>query len=185
MTGFSLGSSANGVLILGSPGAPTVISGDATLSGASNVTLQGLQLAGGLTVTGGSNIELLGNTGGTPSQVATGHAAGITLAGTSDVTVQHDVIDGLTLSGSSSGNRIQSSAIGGAGISVTGSNTGLFISGNNLQGLSLSAVSSGTITGNTITGSGGMLINATFTGSIDHNLIQAESSAWRCSLHLR
>ncbi len=170
---FTVGSAANGVLILGSPGAPTVISGAATLNSASNVTLEGLQLAGGLTVSGGSNIELLGNTGGTPSQVASGHAAGITIQGSSNVTVQHDVIDGLTLSGTSSGIRIQNNTIGGAGISVTGSNTALFIGGNQLQGLSLSAVSSGTITGNNISNLAGTDVNisAAFTGSIDHNLI--------------
>ena len=77
--GFEATSADNGVIIMGTPGAATVISSDATLTNASNITIDGLQVDGAINVNGGSNIELVNNTGGSMADVLSGAGGTITL----------------------------------------------------------------------------------------------------------
>ena len=172
--GFTANAADNGVLIVGSPGGETDITGNVNLNSVTGMTLDELELGGGTTVSGGSAIEFANVIGGTPHQLANGDGAGITLSGPTGVTLDDDALAGLTLTGTTASIVVFDSTILGQGVAVNGPSTGLLMYGNLLKSLSLDSAAQGTITGNDISG-GGLAINATFTGSIDHNLIHGAS----------
>src|SRR5581483_3353123 len=109
--GFDVSAVNNGVIIIGSPGAATVVTSDVTISGASNVTIDGLQLAGGLTASDGNNIELVNNTGGSTEDISSGTGGTFTLKSSTNVLVEHNVVGGLTLQGATTGITIRSNQI--------------------------------------------------------------------------
>ena len=157
--GFTAASADNGVLIFGSPARATIVNSAATLSGVSTMTLLGLEISGGLTITGGSADELIYDSGGA-----------VSLQSTSSMLLLHNSLSGLTLSGTTSGLTAENNTISGTGITVSGGSSGLLIADNSLASLALNVASAGTITANNIAGNG-VTIAATFSGSIDHNLI--------------
>src|SRR5205814_5042125 len=93
-SGFTLTASDQGVLIQGSPGAPTIIDAPVVIDHAARVTLQNLTLRGGLTLRGATEVTLNG---------CTVEGPGLTLDGGRDIQIVHSVIDaigtGLTLTG--------------------------------------------------------------------------------------
>ncbi len=171
--GFTATSADNGVLIFGSPGAPTIVNTAAALNSVSNITLSGLEITAGLTVNGGSGDELIYISGGTPAQVAIGDAGALSLAGTSSMLLLHNSLAGLTVSGTTTGLTAEDNIIEGTGITISGASTGLLIADNRLAALALNAISQGTVSANNISGAGvgGVTISAAFTGSISYNLI--------------
>ena len=100
-----------------------------------------------------------------------GAGGAISLDSSSNVLIEHNIMAGLTLQGATSGITVRTNQFTGAGIVIADGTTGLLVTGNTLQSVAINDASQGTIANNNIDG-GGMLINATFTGSIDHNLIQ-------------
>ena len=164
--GFTLTAAANGVLILGSPTSEALITGTLAISNADNATLESLKSPGGVSITGGSGIDLLDDIGGT-----------ITIGGSSNGLLLNDAVAGLTLAAGTTNLSVIDSQILGGGIHVSASASGLLISDSTLASLVLGATSQGTISHNNIDG-GGLTIDAAFTGSIDHNLDHAR--AHRC-----
>ena len=117
------------------------------------------------------NIELVNNTGGSISDLLKGSGGAISVESSSNVLVEHNSMAGLTLEGATSGITIRDDQLTGAGVVIADATTGLLVTGNTLQSVAVNDIAQGTITNNTING-GGIVITATFTGSIDHNLIQ-------------
>jgi len=162
-TGFTLGAAANGVVLIGAADGSTAITGAVTITGAQNVALQSLDFAGGAALSGDTNITLRNITGGA--------GGSLTVAGSTNVTIDGATLVGVTLSGSaSSGVTLINSSLLGTGLTVNGSVTNLLAGNNRLSALNILNPAQGIITGNNISG-GGVTINAAFTGSIDHNVI--------------
>ncbi|HEY7118485.1 MAG TPA: NosD domain-containing protein, partial [Tepidisphaeraceae bacterium] len=165
-----------GVSIIGAPNAQARFNGLVTVSGANGATLRGLQLLGGVSVTGSSNVAIDAN-------VIRG--AGVTISGGTGNQVTGNAIqpsgDGVTLAGGTDGAVVSHNDItgGGTAIKITGA-TNVTIRDNHVAGagtgLSLGAVSSGTISGNDLSAGTGISITAAFTGSIDHNEIHDGST---------
>jgi hypothetical protein len=169
-SGFTATSADNGVLIIGSPGAPSTITGAVQLNGVQNVFVQGLAFAGGVTVSGGGTNELFDDAGGTSQQVANGDAGGVTLSSTSTDLLSHDEIGSLALTGSTTNISLVNSIVEGSGVSIKGASTGLLIENDQLKSLDLDAASQGNIASDNIFG-GGLDIASAFTGDIAGNLI--------------
>jgi uncharacterized repeat protein (TIGR01451 family) len=173
--GISVPSGADsGFLVLGVPGRTAVIQGAVNLAGTSGVTLQGLNLAGGVTVSGSTQTTLTDNTIGGP---------GITLDGASQAQLAHNNISstgaGLTLQGNTIAASIEHNTIAGGtqGILVTGTGaTALELRDNQISGgftgVELDAAAGGHVGANDISASTtGLLVNAAFTGLFENNNI--------------
>lgn len=123
----------SGVLILGSPNRPSTITGAVTINSATGVILQNLELEGGVTVRGGSDVTLVGNAIGGP---------GATVDGGTGVQVLHSTITvatgtGLMLTGGTRGAVVEHNVVTGGtrGIAVTGTGaTDLEVRDNRLSG---------------------------------------------------
>ena len=171
-SGFTLTSTSNGVIFMGSPNSPTIIQGPVHLVGVSNVTLENIDFAGGVTLTGGSKITLIDDTLG----------AGVTVGSGSDDQIVHDTIiataagTGITLTGGTNTDIEFDQIEGGAqGIALVGSGvSGLLVRSNNLvgsgTGIDLANPAAGQITENNVSAvNAALLLGATFTGAIVDN----------------
>ena len=158
--GFSLSNTPSGILILGSSGVPSTIAGAVTLTNAQSVILQGLSMPAGLTVTNGTNVELVNDI-----------VSGLNISGGSGNRAEHDVAATITIGGSSADDSIVNNTVAGA-VTINGT-TGLILSGDTITGgVSVSSASAGTITANNISNAAiNLNLATTFTGSIDHNSI--------------
>src|SRR5262249_13532191 len=137
----------SGVTILGESKQLVTISGAVDVNAASDVTLQGIRLDGGLTLN--SAVNVLVNDCLVKSK-------GITVTAGSDIQLVHNEISAsatnILLTGATSGGVIEHNLItgGGTGISVTGGSvTGLELRDNRITGsttgISLSAAAAGHI----------------------------------------
>jgi uncharacterized repeat protein (TIGR01451 family) len=167
-TGFSVPAGSSGFLMVGAPGQVATIQGLTDLGHTSNVTVQGLNLAGGVTATGSTNLTLIDNT-----------IAGLTLDGGTGAQVVHNTIvgTGLTLTGGTGGASVEHNAINGStrGVFVTGGGaTGLELRDNRIAGgstgIDLSVAADGHVGGNDVSaGTIGLAIAVAFTGLIEKN----------------
>ena len=168
MDGISVPAGSRGFLVHGVPGRLATIQGLADLSQSTDVTLEGLNLVGGITSSGSTNLTLADNTitamtldGGSAAQV-----------------VNNSITGGLTLQGGTSGASVEQNTIGGGtGVNIVGvGTTGLVLRDNQIAagktGIELAAAAAGEIAGNDITATTtGLDVNAAFTGLIDGNVI--------------
>ncbi len=169
-SGFTIPTADAGISIIGAGGAGAHFTTVATLATVSAVTLIGLNLDGGLSISGSTN-----------SDVRNDSVAGITVTGGSGARVEQNLISagGISLTGGTSSPYIEGNTIAATtGIAITGTGaTGVDIIANAINatsGVVLSATSqSGIISGNNIRAASiGLQIASLFTGSIDHNEIQ-------------
>ena len=109
--GFNLTSDDDGIVILGSEVDPAFIQGPVTITGASNITLEGLVLDGGITLTDCTNVTLSDCTIG---------SRGVLVDGGSGVQIVHSTINttgtGILITDGAVGTVIEHNQInGGAG----------------------------------------------------------------------
>ena len=170
-SGFTANSADNGVVILGSPDGITDITSAVTLSGAQNLDLQWLDLAAGASISGGANILLDDDSGGSTANMAHGDGGSVTVSGSTNIALDGNALVGVTLIGATSSNiSIVDNLLAGTGLAIDGTVTNLVASNNRLASLSLADPAQGVIADNNISG-GGVTINASFTGSIVGNFI--------------
>ena len=177
-SGFTLTSTSDGVIILGSPNSPTIVFNQVELNGVSNLTLENIEFDAGITLTDCTNVTLIDDT----------LNGGVTVAGGSNDQIVHDVIvpllpdTGITLTGgpggaAATGTDIEFDQIeGGAqGIAIVGTGvTGLLVRYDDLvgsgTGIDLANPAAGQITENDVSSvDTAVLLGTSFTGQIDDN----------------
>jgi parallel beta-helix repeat protein len=169
--GFTLGSSQNGVIIIGSPDGTTDITGAVAINGATNITLSSMDLAGGLSISGASNIEIHNDIGGPENKLAKNEGGAASISGSSAITLDSDAFTGVSLSGAaSSGVTIINDLLPASGIAISGPVSGLVATNDLLSSVNLTAAAQGLIENDNVSG-GGLTINAGFTGAISANFI--------------
>ena len=169
--GFNLTSGDNDIVILGSEVDPAIIQGPVTITGASNITLEGLVLDGGVTLTDCTNVTLSDCTIG---------SGGVLVDGGSGVQIVHSTINttgtGILITDGAVGTVIEHNQINGGaqGIAVGSGIAGLDVRFNQLSGsdtgIALTDPASGQICGNSVTSiDTALLLSAAFSGSINDN----------------
>ncbi|HEV3341825.1 MAG TPA: right-handed parallel beta-helix repeat-containing protein, partial [Pirellulales bacterium] len=164
--GINVPAASSGFLVLGVPGHVATIQGLADLSLSTGVILDGLNLAGGFTATGATNVSMTDDI-----------VAAVMLNGGSGNQITHDTIHaGLTLTGDTASASVEHNTIGGAQGVVGAGATGLALRDNRIVatsiGIELAATSDGEITANDVSALGtGLDLRAVFTGPIENNAI--------------
>jgi len=167
--GFTVPAADSGISIVGAGGAGAHFTTTVAVSSAANVTLEGLHLDGGVSISSGTNIDIRNDS-----------VAGASAGGGTNVRFEQDVITaGLTLAGGTASPYIEGNTIGG-GLLISGAGaTNVDITENTINGgVTLAGTTqSGTISSNNMTGGVvGLLISTPFSGSIAENEIQGAAT---------
>ncbi|MGO9467264.1 MAG: beta strand repeat-containing protein, partial [Isosphaeraceae bacterium] len=165
----TLTTAASGVTIEGAPGGATTFAGTVSVASGDGITLQNLDLSGGLNVTGGSGLTLRDSAAGL-----------VNIAGGTGAILTDNQIAGLTLSSPAIGTDVEFNTVSFPGVAIDGA-AGLTLRGNTITsqggdcGIEIASASSGTISGNDVSvsiGAGTALeIDAPFTGTITGNAL--------------
>jgi len=167
-----LGTTGNGLLIIGSPSEPAAMAGTISATNTTNLTLDHLNISGGFWSSGGSNLTVVDNTV---------QGAGLTVTGGTTAQIVGNLVipsgAGITLQGAAVNPLVEHNRIAGGsiGIIVNGSGaTGVEVRDNRIigagQGITIYGIGTGHIGQNRIQSTGtGINLAMTFTGQIEGN----------------